>query len=152
MSSVVLAGCTQAPPPVSGKVQQACDNIGKATLPAAVNGTTVAFIGDSYTPGTGAGNPANRWTTKLSVDMSWSEVNLGKGGTGYFNAGSSVNYRGVIPDAVSSKPAIVLVAGGGNDLGFGVQRFGPSVDAFYAALRKALPDAKIVAVSPYFRD
>lgn len=113
------------------------------------------FIGDSYSAG--AGGNGTKWTTIVANAQGWKEVNLARGGTGYI-ATSTENgcgleycpsYPEMIEDAVEADPAIVVVAGGRND-GDG---FDPvAISDFYVALRAALPDASIYAVSPLWDD
>ena len=117
------------------------------------------FLGDSYTQGTGATSPDQRWTSLVSAERGWSEVNLGRGGTGYLTAagvegcGREIcpNYVGMVAEAVDVKPDVVVVAGGQND--FSAFRDDSTtvvaqVDATFEALREALPRARIVAVGP----
>lgn len=154
-AALVLTGCATEPPPVSDKVQQYYDeNVAgnKATFAPTGPAVTVVFIGDSYTSGTGAANPLHRWTTKLSEDLGWSETNLGNGGTGYFNQGGTTNYAGVVQEAVDANPAVVVVSGGRNDVGFGAQRFTPAVADFFSALRGGLPNATVIVTSPIYDD
>jgi len=66
LTAAVLAGCAAEPPPVSEKVQQAYDNIGKATLQPSPKAITVTAIGDSVT----AGNSPNFMAGQLGT-LSW---------------------------------------------------------------------------------
>jgi lysophospholipase L1-like esterase len=114
---------------------------------------TVAFIGDSYTFGTGAQNRLNRWSTQVSASLGWTEENFGKGGTGYVSVsqqcnGPCTNYAGSIKEAKAVKPALVIVAGIRNDASLPADVLDPAIADFYTALRAALPDAKIIAISP----
>jgi len=145
---VVAYALVPAPAPASVAVPTAKPSATKTAAPK----TVVAFIGDSYTSGTGATVPTKRWSTLLSSSMGWTEANLGKGGTGYFNAGTSANYKGSIQQAVDAKPSIVVVSGGRNDVGYGYDRFAPAVADFFATLRAALPKAKIIVTSPIYDD
>lgn len=151
------AGCGfQEPPPVSEKVQAYYDEHvvnAKPTFPSqAAVANTVVFIGDSYTSGVGASSQTSRWSTKLAQDFGWNEVNLGAGGTGYFNDGPSRNYSGAIARAAAAKPAVVIVSGGRNDVGFGAERFTPAINEFFTDLRKAMPKTKIIVTSPIYDD
>lgn len=156
-AALVLTGCAPAAPPVPDKVQQYYDqNVAgkKMTLPPSTVGRTVAFIGDSYTAGSGTTAPAMRWTTRLSAVEGWNEVNLGRGGSGYLITNTTPegvvrpNYQTMIDEAVKAAPDVVVVSGGGNDLALPIGDVLPAVANFYPALRAALPDAVIVAVNP----
>jgi len=67
----------------------------------------VVFIGDSYTHGTGSSSKALRWSSVVSSAEGWSEVNLGRGGTGYKATSSNngcglkycPNYAEMVPQA-----------------------------------------------------
>ncbi len=152
-SLALVSGCAQTPPPVSEKVQQAYDNIGTYTAPASPSGPVVAFIGDSYTFGTGAKNRLNRWSTQVSNQLGWQEANFGKGGTGYISisqqcSGPCTTYGGTIEEAKAASPSMVFVTGIRNDASLAPQDLDSAIGDFYPALRAALPDAKIVAISP----
>lgn len=151
----VSTGCAHTPPPVSEKVQKAYEEGLKQTaLPTAAAKPVVAFLGDSFTAGDGLADRRFRWSTVLAAKAGWVEVNAGLGGTGYEAAGKASNgtaYIGRLPSVASEKPAIVVISGGGND--GPVQRDSPAlvedaVRATFAGVRKALPEARIIALSP----
>jgi lysophospholipase L1-like esterase len=158
-SAAALAGCAAEAPPVSEKVQQYYDqNIAsaKASLPAVAELPTAAFIGDSYSQGTGASNQGTRWTALLSRQMGWAEENFARGGTGYLieakpeqcGKDACPNYAAMIPEVVASKPDLVIVAGGRNDSGLPKADRDAAIVDFFAALRGALPNTPIAVVSP----
>lgn len=120
---------------------------------------TVAFIGDSYTAGAGATDPSHGWAATLARTQGWDMTNLARGGTGYLSAVTGnakvacgldycPAYPEMVKDAAAANPAIVLVAGGRNDVTRDPDQEAAAVRAFYTQLRAALPNAKIVAVSP----
>jgi|GEM_PF-492489 len=121
-----------------------------ATTPAAALPVAV-FVGDSYS--LGAGGDGTNWTTLLSAAAGWTEVNLARGGTGYTtgSTGSTCSldycpsYQEMIPEVAATDPDIVVVSGGRND-GSGFDR--EAIGTFYSSLRAAVPDARIIAVSP----
>lgn len=157
--ALALTGCASQTPPVSEKVQQYYDqNVAnaKAGPPTSAPMPKVAFLGDSYTYGNGAGSPAARWSTRTALTMGWDEINAGVSGTGYSNGGTNAGgkpYTDRVADIVSQRPAIVIVSGGRNDL---VQKDARALDAAvtktFADLRAGLPTAKIVALSPVWDD
>ncbi len=120
---------------------------------------TVAFIGDSYTAGA-AGVPGSQlWPELLSKARGWNSTNLALGGTGYvtgFDGGGQLgcgksacgNYLEMVPEAVAASPDVVIVSGGRNDLGKPLPEILKNIQAVFTELRKGLPDAKIVALSP----
>lgn len=120
---------------------------------------TAAFLGDSYTAGTGASPTSKRWTTLLSEDEGWQELNDGAGGTGYVvtasenGCGKSFcdNYLGRVEDVIKQAPDIVVVAGGQND--FAKYQTDPdavreNIGKVFDELHAKLPSARIIAVGP----
>lgn len=128
----------------------------RSTASTSANKKTAVFIGDSYTHGTGSTDDAHRWTDLLSDAQGWRQVNLGRGGTGYLTTSSTAgcgreycpNYAEMIPAAVAVNPAVVVVAGGQNDLVLNTDEVVAQVAKTYSDLRAALPDAQIVNVGP----
>lgn len=130
-----------------------CSSVAVAQ-PKPTSPQVAVFIGDSYTSGVG-GN-GTRWTSLVAAKLGWTEVNLGRGGTGYkATAGMAgcgkqfcPNYDGMVAAAAAAKPDIVVVSGGRNDAGV----YPTEISAVFTDLRKALPNAKIYAVSPLIDD
>lgn len=123
---------------------------------------TVAFIGDSYSAGTGTTLTENRWTSVLSRDQGWTEGNFARGGTGYVttvgrNAQAACgldyceSYLEMVPQIIAAKPDMVIVSGGRNDRGMSRQ-VAANVASVFAELRKGLPDAEIIAFNPIWAD
>ncbi|MEV8023648.1 SGNH/GDSL hydrolase family protein [Microbacterium sp. NPDC080220] len=108
------------------------------------------FIGDSYTAGDGlADKVSERWTHLLSTEKGWFEKNYGIGGTGYATVGP-IDGADTYLDRLSriaEDPDIVFVSGGRND---DEGAYEPSVAEFFTALDAAFPDAKIVAIEPFY--
>lgn len=121
------------------------------TVPAAP--TKVAFLGDSYTYGTGTTESRyNRWSTQLSNEQGWLELNYGKGGTNYGSEAQSTGskaYADRLTDLIVSNPDIVVVSSAGNRVEDD-QR--PGIRATFTELREKLPEAKLVALSPFYWD
>jgi lysophospholipase L1-like esterase len=121
-----------------------------ATTPAAKRPVAV-FIGDSYTQG------ENRWPTFVARKQGWTEVNMGRGGTGYQARGSGPgakkacgfdvckSFPEMVDAAVKRHPDVVVVAGGRNDGGVEITE---QVHETFTALREGLPKARIIAVQP----
>ncbi|MDF2492046.1 MAG: hypothetical protein K0Q58_624 [Microbacterium sp.] len=112
----------------------------------------VAFYGDSYTRGTGASSVEQRWSTRISASRGWREVNPSVNGLGF------VNNRQVLgldlpADIIASDPDIVVVTMGLNDV-FSYDRVGEGIrrqiDADFARLTEALPDARFIVVEPFW--
>lgn len=116
--------------------------------------TVAAFYGDSYTLGTGASDPANRWSTIISTARGWYEFNPSVNGLGF------VNNRGILPEdlvdqIVEYEPSadLVFVTMGLNDNFSMPQRaddIRTAIDADLARLSTELPDARLIVVEPFW--
>lgn len=111
----------------------------------------VAFYGDSYTLGTGASDPANRWSTIICAERGWTEFNPSVNGLGF------VNNRQFAPDlpsaVIAEDPDIVFVTMGLNDnfsYARGAERIRAAIDDDFALLAESLPDARFVVVEPFW--
>jgi lysophospholipase L1-like esterase len=118
-----------------------------------------AFLGDSYTAGTGSSVPSKRWTSLVATAEGWREANDGAGGTGYTVTATEEgcgkpfcdNYAGRVKDVVAQSPSVVVVAGGQND--FANYQSDPAkvranITKTFADLHEQLPNARIIAVGP----
>lgn len=152
-----VTACAPEQPPVSEKVAAAYE-AGK-TLATTAARPLAAFIGDSYTQGYGASSKETNWVALVAAGKGWGNDNFGRGGTGYVTnsdlkgCGLAVcpNYQEMVEVAAGSMPAVVVVAGGQNDIPAFVAdpaRVKAAIRATYADLRAALPNAEIVAVGP----
>jgi lysophospholipase L1-like esterase len=108
-----------------------------------------AFLGDSYTSGTGAavGRSYGPITSRL---MCWAFAPFGEGGTGYANPGDAPGesvYADRVPQVVAASPDVVIVQGSTNDYE-NDEAYAGAVRTF-SALRAGLrPDVPIVAIGP----
>ena len=108
----------------------------------------VVVIGDSYS----VGEPAATWVGPAAAGLGWGEVvNLASPGRGFVTKPRScnfqpcVNFEESIPLIVKAAPDIVVTFGGAAD---GDSEVEAAAAAYFKALRKALPDAEIVALTP----
>lgn len=107
-----------------------------------------AFLGDSYTVGSGASSPELRWTTLVAKEEGWGEANFGELGSGYIMPGfGGTSYLGRVQQVVNVRPDIVVVAGGQNDLGANGD-VDAAVRATLTLLRDGLPYARLYVVGP----
>jgi lysophospholipase L1-like esterase len=116
-------------------------------------GPLVGFYGDSYTLGTGASDPSKRWSTVISKERGWREYNPSVNGLGFVN-NRSVYGPGDLPDRVIQQhPGIVFVTMGLND-NFAYASFARKIEGTISfdlgRLRKALPEARIIVVEPFW--
>ncbi|UTT63162.1 SGNH/GDSL hydrolase family protein [Microcella humidisoli] len=117
------------------------------------DGPLVAFYGDSYTLGTGASDPALRWSTQIAERRGWREFNPSVNGLGFVNNRGTYG-AGDLPDQIiAQQPDIVFVTMGLND-NFSYSRAAAEIEAQIAIdlrrLREGLPDARIIVVEPFW--
>jgi len=134
---------------VAAAVSWAAVHHAEAATAARAAKPTVAFLGDSYTAGTG---DVQYWVTTSGL-MCWNGRNLGKSGTGYLNPGKYPAKGGTfssrIDAVVAVKPSIVIVQGSFNDKA--PEAVEPAAVALFDALHKRLPHAELFAMSPVSR-
>jgi lysophospholipase L1-like esterase len=127
------------------------------TIPGTPGAPLVAFYGDSYTLGTGASVPANRWSSVISTGRGWSEFNPSVNGLGFVNNRASIPPDYAPTDEVSQvlavRPDIVFVTMGLNDNFSMPQRadgIRSAIRTDFEALSEGLPDARIIVVEPFW--
>lgn len=133
--------------PQPSEVQSAAPTMPAPTKKAKV----VAFLGDSFTAGSGATGPTRRWTKLVSAANGWTEANFGFSGTNYATSGNVVGgtpYTERVQSIVAAAPEIVFVSAAGNSMGTDQSA---GVRETFQKLRAGLPKARIIATSPYFR-
>ncbi|WP_168916406.1 SGNH/GDSL hydrolase family protein [Microcella flavibacter] len=131
----------------------ACAAPAAALAPPEGDGPVVAFYGDSYTLGTGASDPALRWSTVISEERGWREYNPSVNGLGYINNRSTFG-DGDLPDLIiEQQPDIVFVTMGLND-NFSYDRVGERIQEQMNddidILVEALPEARFIVVEPFW--
>lgn len=120
---------------------------------------SVAFIGDSYSAGTGSTGYNTRFTTLVSAYEGWASQSFAYGGTGYLRTATTSaktgcgsdycpSYGQVIARVKAYDPTLVVVSGGRNDVNLDETQVETAISDFYTALRTTLPQARIVATSP----
>ena len=119
------------------------------------DGPVVAFYGDSYTLGTGASDPSVRWSSVISEQRGWREVNPSVNGLGFVNNRSAYGEdSGDLPDLViAADPDIVFVTMGLNDnfsYATASDRIHDQITADLTRLHDALPDARFIVVEPFW--
>ena len=127
----------------------------KATTTKVTTIPLVAFIGDSFCDGTGVSTKLMRWSTLVSQELGWFEKNSCTGGAGYISKGGGGRDYRLISDEIfaSLKPAVVVISGGKNDLGFMTEDGSEISDAsceLFSGIKKAAPKAQIIVVSPFW--
>jgi lysophospholipase L1-like esterase len=116
-------------------------------------GETVAFYGDSYTLGTGASDRDNRWSTVVSAERNWNEVNPSANGLGFVNNRSNFDGDDLPEAIIAADPDIVFVTMGLNDnFSFASRsaQIEEQITKDFTRLKKALPTARFVVVEPFW--
>lgn len=121
--------------------------------PALRRAPLLAVLGDSYVE---AGNYATaKYTSfawRAAQMLGWRIAASGSGGTGYLKtSGVRVKYRDRWRNDLGQlSPDVVVVTGGRNDNGsFSPSNVGAEAALLFADIRSQLPNAKIIAVSPF---
>ncbi|MBD8465758.1 SGNH/GDSL hydrolase family protein [Plantibacter sp. CFBP 8798] len=133
----------------------ACASPGSGTGGATGDGPLVAFYGDSYTLGTGASDPANRWSTVVSEERRWREFNPSVNGLGFVNHRDRFgDGSGDLPSLIiAEQPDIVFVTMGLNDafsFDDAADRIHEQITTDLQRLRDALPEARFIVVEPFW--
>ena len=158
IASVVMVPAAE--PPVSDQVASyyETNSTAKPTQKVFVPAqNAVAFIGDSYSAGTGASKDQG-FVSLLSKQLKLKPSNFAQGGTGYIKridakgegaCGRDVclNYGEMADKVIVNAPAAVVVSGGRNDPA-DPAAFDAAAKALFAELRAGLPSAKLIATSP----
>ncbi len=140
---------TASPPPSSSPSTTPLTTASASQSPSAmpsVNLASVVVVGDVSSLSGGQ----DGWVERTARTLKWQITNLSATGMGFTKVASHcpsrcTAFKGVIPAIVDAKPDIVVVFGGMAD---GDYPIGPESREFFTTLRKALPKAKIVALSP----
>ncbi|HTE59482.1 MAG TPA: SGNH/GDSL hydrolase family protein, partial [Solirubrobacteraceae bacterium] len=134
-------------------------NISSTPAPDAPDGGTVtdpdaplaAFYGDSYTLGTGASDPALRWSSVICRDRGWREFNPSVNGLGFVtNRRPGTDLPGLL---IAEDPDIVFVTMGLNDnfsYATAADRIQDQIDADLRRLKTELPEARFIVVEPFW--
>ncbi|WP_334152613.1 SGNH/GDSL hydrolase family protein [Microbacterium sp.] len=123
------------------------------TSPTPGAGPVVAFYGDSYTLGTGASDPALRWSTVISEERGWREFNPSVNGLGFVNHRSDFGENDLPELVIGQHPDIVFVTMGLNDnFSFDSRAdfIRETITTDLTRLRDALPAARIIVVEPFW--
>lgn len=124
-----------------------------APAPASISQPqTVVTIGDSIMAAYGLDDDEG-WPELLATGTPSKLVNLACSGAGFIAVGGcGTNYAGLIGQAVQAQPTVVIVQSSSNDMGQSDAAIDKATTATMAALRAALPDATIVALSTVWNE
>jgi lysophospholipase L1-like esterase len=112
----------------------------------------VAFLGDSYTLGTGASTYSDGYAYQVAKAEGWTAKVVGLPGSGYVRIAIDTHKRidYGIPAVIAADPKLLIVECGHNDADAGVDlgRVEPAALRDLRRLRSGLPDTKIVVLGP----
>ena len=114
----------------------------------------IVFLGDNWTTGLGVGHDAKKaFPALVSAALKVKDTVVGADGAGYAKHGKDdKDYADLITKVVASKPTIVVVSGGRNDVSDDVNTLKTAAKALFASLKSKLPNAKLIAVAPFWGD
>jgi len=131
----------------------ACTAVNPADPSRDPNATRVAFYGDSYTLGTGASDPANRWSTIICEDRGWSEFNPSVNGLGFVNNRATFGDGDLPSMIIDDNPDVVFIAMGLNDnfsFASAADKIKDQITTDVDRIAEGLPDAHIIVVEPFW--
>lgn len=116
---------------------------------------TALWVGDSYTEGTGAGDPSRGYSAVVSRNLGYVPASDAQGGTGFVNDGKkNVATNVTLAERLgkfSISPKLIVVDAGRND---GIADFptvvAPAITSYLDTVKAKWPEAKIVLVVPYY--
>src|SRR6476469_1629987 len=124
-----------------------------STSPASAVRAKVVFLGDDYTVGAGASSPRAGWTAQVATALHVDASTVAQTGAGYVQQGVGGNaYQALVSRVVALEPAVVVVSGGRNDVGYPARRVRNAAQQLFATLHTRLPEAQLVAIAPWWGD
>ena len=117
--------------------------------------TTVAFLGDNWTRGSGASSPAKAFPGLVAASLGVKDVVIAEDGSGYAkhgNDGNGKNYGDLAADVIAKKPDVIVVSGGRNDLSDDVNTLKNAAQDLFSQFKTKLPGVRLVAVAPFWGD
>ncbi len=113
----------------------------------------LAFLGDDYTASSGASSPKAGWTALVSAALEVDATTVSADGAGYAQTGSDgMSYQDLISQVVAANPQVVVVSGGRNDVTHSARQVRIAARKVFASLHTLLPDARLVAIAPWWGD
>jgi acyl-CoA thioesterase-1 len=165
IGAILLAGCAasrvegqgtaSAAPATTGSASAATSPGTSPSASAPAAAPMAVMIGDSIMNGYGLA-PEQAWPTLVGDNLHWTVASLACDGAGFdaigFADGCGDNFSGMVVEAASLHPQIVIISGSSNDLGADSGQLIGQTKAVLNAIRAALPDAIIYGISPVWND
>lgn len=113
----------------------------------------VVFLGDDYTSGAGASSPRAGWTAQVATALHLDATTVAENGAGYLQQGvDGTAYQGLVDKVVAAEPDVVVVSGGRNDVDYPAGQLSTAAQQLFTTLHTRLPDARLVAIAPWWGD
>lgn len=113
----------------------------------------IAFYGDSYTLGTGATDPSQRWSTRIADSRGWREFNPSVNGLGFINNRTLFGDGDLPSMIIEQQPDLIMVTMGLNDnfsYSFAADAIEAQITTDLQRLREGVPDARMIVVEPFW--
>ncbi|MEO2133286.1 SGNH/GDSL hydrolase family protein [Microbacterium sp.] len=148
---LTMAGCGVSAPdrPVAASPADSVPAaaVDAARVPAPAPSGVVVTIGDSIMAGLGL-DPDQAWPSLVAADTGADIVNLGCSGAGFTITGDcGDDYAGLVQQAITLRPAIVIIQSSDNDSGASQDEIDASTRAAVDQLRAALPDVQLIGIA-----
>ncbi|HEY2297666.1 MAG TPA: SGNH/GDSL hydrolase family protein [Jatrophihabitans sp.] len=140
-------------PSLPGATPSGSRSSGDPSNSAAAPAPGVAFLGDDYTAGVGASSARNGWTARLARALRVHATTAAQPGAGYAARGiDGGSYQSLVGQVVAAHPGVVIVSGGRNDVADDPATLHSAARTLFADLHEKLPEARLVAVAPFWGD
>ena len=149
----VIPRAGQAPGYSQPAPRSSTDPVLTAPTPSPAAPVKVVFLGDDYTAGTGASSPSAGWTAQVASALHLDATTVAEPDAGYVHHGvDGDSYAALVDKVVAADPAVVVVSGGRNDVDFSAGQVATAAKQLFATLHTRLPDARLVAIAPWWGD
>jgi len=148
-------GAVITPPPTTPATSTDASTSGVAATTSSTSApsTLIAFLGDDYTHGVGSSASSKTFPALIASNLKVKQEHFYVDNAGYAKSGSDgKSYADLVDAVIAAHPDIVVVSGGRNDRADDLGTFTSKAKSLFAALKAGLPDAKIVAVAPWWGD
>jgi lysophospholipase L1-like esterase len=139
--------------PIALQPTPSADPTAEAAPASVPQSQVVVTIGDSIMAGYGLDDVTDAWPELLATGTPTKLVNLACSGAGFIAVGGcGTDYAGLIEQAAAAQPTLVIVESSSNDMGQPDAAIDKATAATMAALRSAVPQATIVALSTVWNE
>lgn len=150
-TSATTAASSDTSTPASAGTASPSIPVGASSTTTAAAPTVVA-IGDSIMDGHGT-DADQAWPILVAADNGWAITNLSSDGAGFLQPGDDgTTFEAQVEHAAGLDPDIVIISASTNDLGQDPNALDAATLTTMTALRSALPNTQIIALSAFWGD